>query len=106
VANEVKDVTGEAQALITVYKRCKMMLLPIRSQEVLVGFVLRLTTNIEDCYKLVDQVEFSLADTTRHHWLKCYFHLKRARGDSHGSIWYHPSICFQTCINFLPIKQH
>ena len=48
VANKVKDVAGEAQALITIYKRCKMMLLPIRSYEVLVGFVLRLTANIED----------------------------------------------------------
>lgn len=64
VANEVKDVAGEAQALITVYKRCKMMLLPIRSHEVLVGFVLRLPANIEDYYKLVDQVEFLLTDTT------------------------------------------
>lgn len=66
VANEVKDVAGEAQALITVYKRCKMMLLPIRSHEVLVGFVLRLSANIEDYYKLVDQVEFLLTDTMHH----------------------------------------
>ena len=64
MANEVKDVAGEAQALITICKRCKMMLLPICSHEVLVGFVLRLTANIEDYYKLVDQVEFLLADTT------------------------------------------
>lgn len=27
VANEVKDIAGEAQALITIYKNCKMMLL-------------------------------------------------------------------------------
>ena len=64
VANEVKDVAGEAQALITVYKRCIMLLLPIGSHEVSVGFVLWPTANIEDYYKLVDQVEFLLTDTT------------------------------------------
>src|SRR5215212_287674 len=37
VANEVKDVVGEAQALITIYKNCKMMLFPIPSHEILVG---------------------------------------------------------------------
>lgn len=34
VANEIKDVAGEAQALITIYKKCKMMLLPIPSHEI------------------------------------------------------------------------
>jgi hypothetical protein len=29
VANEVKDTVGEAQAIIAIYKDCKMMLLPI-----------------------------------------------------------------------------
>src|SRR6266511_43161 len=40
VANEVKDVVGEAQALINIYKNCKLMLLPIPSYEILVEFVL------------------------------------------------------------------
>ncbi|MDQ3872219.1 MAG: hypothetical protein M3258_01230, partial [Thermoproteota archaeon] len=31
VANELKDFAGEAQALITIYKKCKMMLVPIAS---------------------------------------------------------------------------
>jgi hypothetical protein len=63
VAIEVKDVAGEAQVLITVYKRFKMMLLPLRSRKVLVGFVLGLLPSIEDYYKLVEQVEFLLTDT-------------------------------------------
>src|SRR5919206_5052046 len=35
VANEVKDVVGEAQALITIYKNCKMVLLPLPSSQIL-----------------------------------------------------------------------
>ncbi|MDQ3873642.1 MAG: hypothetical protein M3258_08555, partial [Thermoproteota archaeon] len=41
VANELKDFAGEAQALITIYKKCKMMLVPIASHEILVGLVLK-----------------------------------------------------------------
>jgi hypothetical protein len=49
VANEVKDVVGgEAQAIITIYKNCKMMLLPIPSSQILVGFVLQRSVNAED----------------------------------------------------------
>jgi hypothetical protein len=60
VANEVKDVVGEAQALITIYKNCKMMLLPIPSHEILVGFVLQLSVNAED-YNIAHKIETLLA---------------------------------------------
>src|ERR671910_1391005 len=62
VANELKDVVGEAQALITIYKNCKMMLLPIPSHEILVGFVLQLSVNAED-YNIANKIERLLADT-------------------------------------------
>ena len=61
VANEVKDVAGEAQALITIYKNCKMMLLPIPSHEILVGFVLQPSVNAED-YNISNKIEILLAD--------------------------------------------
>jgi hypothetical protein len=61
VANEVKDVAGEAQALITIYKNCKMMLLPMPSHEILVGFVLQLSVNAED-YNIANKIEILLAD--------------------------------------------
>lgn len=61
VANEVKDVAGEAQALITIYKNCKMMLLPMPSHEILVGFVLQLSVNAED-YSIANKIEILLAD--------------------------------------------
>jgi|SRR5918995_4058861 hypothetical protein len=62
VANEIKDVVGEAQALISIYKNCKMMLLPIPSHEILVGFVLQLSVNAED-YNIANKIERLLADT-------------------------------------------
>ena len=61
VANEVKDVVGEAQALITIYKNCKMMLLPIPSHEILIGFVLQRSVNAEG-YDFANKIERLLVD--------------------------------------------
>jgi hypothetical protein len=64
VANEVKDVVGEAQAIITIYKNCKMMLLPIPSSQILVGFVLQRSVNTED-YGIANTIERLLADAVK-----------------------------------------
>ena len=61
VANEVKDIVGEAQALITIYKDCKMVLLPIPSYEILVGFVLQSSVNAEG-YNIANKIERLLVD--------------------------------------------
>jgi hypothetical protein len=66
VANEVKDIVGEAQVLITVYKDCKMMLLPIPSYEILVGFVLQRSVNAED-YNIANKIERLLVDVIKSH---------------------------------------
>ena len=66
VANEVKDIVGEAQALITIYKDCKMMLLPIPSYEILVGFVLQRSVNAED-YDIANKIERLLVDVIKSH---------------------------------------
>ena len=66
VANEVKDVVGEAQALITIYKNCKTMLLPIPSHGVLVGLVLQPSVNAEG-YNIANKIEGLLADTVKFH---------------------------------------
>src|SRR5215211_832730 len=66
VANEVKDVVGEAQALITIYKNCKMMLFPIPSHEILVGLVLQPSVNAEG-YNIANNIERLLADTVKFH---------------------------------------
>jgi hypothetical protein len=64
VANEVKDIVGEAQVLITIYKDCKMMLLPIPSYEILVGFVLQRSVNAED-YDIANKIERLLEETVK-----------------------------------------
>src|SRR5215213_11064032 len=56
VANEVKDVVGEAQALITIHENCKLMLLPIPSYEILLGFVLQRSANAED-HNMANKIE-------------------------------------------------
>jgi hypothetical protein len=66
VANEVKDIVGEAQALITIYKDCKMMLLPMPSYEILVGFVLQRSVNVEG-YNIAHKIERLLVDTNKSH---------------------------------------
>ncbi len=66
VANEVKDIVGEAQALITIYKDCKMMLLPIPSYEILVGFVLHRSVNAEG-HNIVNKIERLLVDAIESH---------------------------------------
>jgi hypothetical protein len=63
IANEVREVAGEAIALTTTYEKCKMMLIPIPSYEILVGLVLKrgaVVTADED--ELVNYIERLVAD--------------------------------------------
>ena len=46
LVNEVKEMFGEPQAIITIHKNCKLMLLPIPSFQILVGLVLQRDYNI------------------------------------------------------------
>ncbi len=64
VANELKNIVGEAQALTTTYKDCKMMLLPISSHEILVGFVFERSANVEDD-NIANKIERLLAETVK-----------------------------------------
>jgi hypothetical protein len=66
VANEVKDVFEEAQAIITIHENCKLLLLPVPSYEILVGFVLQRSVNAED-YNIANKIERLLADTVKSH---------------------------------------
>jgi hypothetical protein len=49
LVNQVRDVFGDAQAIITIHKNCKLMLLPMSSYEILVGLVIHSSANAEDC---------------------------------------------------------
>jgi len=64
VANEVKDIFGEAQAIIAIYEDFKMMLLPIPAYETLIGFVLQRSVNAED-YNIANDIERLLAETVK-----------------------------------------
>jgi hypothetical protein len=61
LVNEVKDVFGEAQAIIIIYENCKMMLLPMPSYELTVGLALEPSVVTED-YSLVNKIKRILAD--------------------------------------------
>jgi hypothetical protein len=61
VANEVKDVFKEAQAIISIHENCKLMLLPIPSYEILIGFILQRSVNAEG-YDFANKIERLLVD--------------------------------------------
>jgi hypothetical protein len=48
IANEVKDSFGEPKAIITIYRDCKLMLLPMPSYEIIIGLALESSPNAED----------------------------------------------------------
>lgn len=48
LVNQVRDVFGDAQAIITIHKNCKLMLLPMPSYEILMGLVIHSSANAED----------------------------------------------------------
>src|SRR5215211_134045 len=61
VANEIKEVAGEAQAIITVYEKCKMMLLPLHPMRYwsdlyftaqLMQKIITLLTRLKDYWRL------------------------------------------------------
>ena len=59
LVNEVKEMFGEPQAIITIHKNCKLMLLPIPSFQILVGLVLQRD------YNIASKIEKLFADAAR-----------------------------------------
>jgi hypothetical protein len=41
IANELRGVAGETKVITTTYEKCKMVLIPLLSYEILIGFVLK-----------------------------------------------------------------
>ena len=62
VVNEVRDIFGEPQAIITIHNDCKLTLLPMPSFDILVGLVVERSVNVEDD-KIVNKIERIVADT-------------------------------------------
>jgi hypothetical protein len=65
LVNELKDLFGEAQSIITVHENCKLMLLPVPSFQLLVGLVFQRAVNAED-HKIVSEIEVLVADALNH----------------------------------------
>jgi hypothetical protein len=57
IANEVR----ETKAITTTYEKCKMMLIPIPSYEILVGFVLKRRVVLDED-RLASHIESLVAD--------------------------------------------
>src|SRR5919112_1696655 len=47
LVNEVKEMFGEPQAIITIHKNCKLMLLPIPSYDALIGLVFERSADVD-----------------------------------------------------------
>ncbi len=61
VVNQVRDIFGEPQAIITVHKDCKLMLIPLPSYDILAGLVLKRQADA-DIGKMVSHIERIVAD--------------------------------------------
>jgi hypothetical protein len=61
IANEAREIAGEAKAIVTTYEKCKMMLLPMPSYEIVVGVVLERGV-VADEDKLANYIESLIAD--------------------------------------------
>jgi hypothetical protein len=55
IANEVNDGFGEPQALVTIYRDCKLMLLSMPSYSILIGVALKRSPNVDND-KTIDEI--------------------------------------------------
>ena len=65
IANEVKDSFGEPQALITIYRDCKLVLLPMPLYEILIGLALERSLDADDG-TLSKEIEIVVRQTLNH----------------------------------------
>jgi hypothetical protein len=64
VVNELRDIFGEPQTIITIHKDCKLMLLPIPSYGVLIGLALERSVDADDD-KIANEIERVVAHTVK-----------------------------------------
>lgn len=65
LVNELKYIFGEAQAMITIHKNCKLMLLPVPLYQMMVGLVFHTSVNAEDYYNIASKIERLFAYTAK-----------------------------------------
>ena len=51
IANEIREIAGEAKAIVTIFEKWKTMLQPMPAYDIVVGLVLEPSVNGEDCTK-------------------------------------------------------
>ena len=66
VVNEVKDIFGEPQAIITIHKDCKLMLVSVSSHDILVGLVVQQSVDAFDD-NIANKIERLIASATLNH---------------------------------------
>lgn len=62
IANEVRGVAGETKVITTTYEKCKMVLIPLLSYEILVGFVLKRRVVLDE-ERIANYIEGLVADS-------------------------------------------
>jgi hypothetical protein len=65
LVNELKDMFGEAQSIITTHKNCKLMLLPVPSYQIMIALVIHSSVNAEDYYNIAKKIERLWAYTAK-----------------------------------------
>jgi hypothetical protein len=61
IANEVREVAGETKIITTTYEKCKMVLIPIPSYGILVGFVVKRGVVLDED-RIANYIEELVAD--------------------------------------------
>ena len=65
LVNGIRTIFGPTKAIITIHEKCKLMLLPVPSFQLLIGIVLRKSANAED-HKIASDIEILVADMLNH----------------------------------------
>lgn len=61
ISNEVREIAGETKVITTTYEKCKMVLIPLPSYEILVGFVLKREVVLDED-RIASRIESLVAD--------------------------------------------
>jgi hypothetical protein len=62
IANELRGVAGETKVITTTYEKCKMVMIPLLSYEILVGFVLKRRVVLDE-ERIANYIEGLVADS-------------------------------------------
>jgi hypothetical protein len=55
VAKELKDLAEQTQAIVTFFEKCKSMVVPFPSHQVVVGLILKKSVDMEDYYNIISR---------------------------------------------------